>query len=88
MTLSEITAALLADIDNNRMIIAPTWAQAMEVILPAFFAILAILFMPDRNRREILVLTITGVLALLLFQALLLLGLHVRIDLGRALPPL
>ena len=85
VTLSEITAALLADIENSRMIIAPTWAQAMEVILPAFFAILAILFMPDRNRREILVLTITGVLALLLFQALLLLGLHVRIDLGRAI---
>jgi serine/threonine-protein kinase len=85
VTYSEMTAALLADIENNRMIIAPTWAQAMEVILPALFAILAILFMPDRNRKEILVLTATGVLALLLFQALLLLGLHVRIDLGRAI---
>ena len=85
VTLSEITAALLADIENDRMIIAPTWAQAMEVILPALFAILAILFMPDRNRKEILVLTATGVLALLLFEAMLLLGLHVRIDLGRAI---
>ncbi len=85
VTQSEMTAALLADIENNRAIIAPTWAQAMEVILPALFAILAILFMPDRNRREILVLATTGVLALLLFQALLLLGLHVRIDLGRAI---
>jgi serine/threonine-protein kinase len=85
VTYSEMTAALLADIENNRMIIAPTWAQAMEVILPALFAILAVLFMPDRNRKEALVLTATGVLALLLFQALLLLGLHVRIDLGRAI---
>jgi serine/threonine-protein kinase len=85
VTYSEMTAALLADIEHNRMIIAPTWAQAMEVILPALFAILAILFMPDRNRKEILVLTATGVLTLLLFQALLLLGLHVRIDLGRAI---
>ena len=56
----------------------------MEFLLPALFAIMAILFMPDRNRKEIMVLTLTGVLALLLFQALLLLGLHVRIDLGRA----
>ena len=85
VTYSEMTAALLADIENNRMIIAPTWTQAMEVILPALFAILAILFMPDRNRKEVLVLTATGVLTLLLFQALLLLGLHVRIDLGRAI---
>ena len=84
VTRSEMTAALLADIENNRVIIAPTWAQAMEVILPALFAILAILFMPDRNRKEILVLATTGVLTLLLFQALLLLGLHVRVDLGRA----
>ena len=85
VTYSEMTAALLADIENNRVIIAPTWAQAMEVILPALFAIVAVLFMPDRNRKEALVLTATGVLALLLFQALLLLGLHVRIDLGRAI---
>ena len=84
VTHSEIVAALLADIENNRMIIAPTWVKAMEFLLPALFAIMAILFMPDRNRKEIMVLTLTGVLALLLFQALLLLGLHVRIDLGRA----
>lgn len=83
VTHSEITAALLADIQNNRMILAPSWARAMEYLLPALLAIVAILFMPDRNRREILVVTTTGVLALLLFQALLLMGLHVRIDLGR-----
>ena len=85
VTLSEATAALLADIEHNRMIIAPTWAKAMEFILPALMAILAILFMPDRNRKETIVLTTTGILGLLLFQALLLLGLHVRIDLGRAI---
>ena len=85
VTHAEVTAALLADIENNRMIIAPTWAQAMEYILPALLAMLATLFMPDRNRKEILVLTASGILALLLFQALLLLGLHVRIDLGRAI---
>jgi len=83
VTHSEITVALLADIQNNRMILAPAWVRAMEFLLPALLAIVAILFMPDRNRREIIVVAITGVLALLLFQALLLIGLHVRIDLGR-----
>ncbi len=83
VTSSEITAALLADIESNRMIIAPAWAKAMEYLLPALLAIVAILFMPDRNRKEIAVVALTGVLALLLFEALLLIGLHVRIDLGR-----
>jgi tRNA A-37 threonylcarbamoyl transferase component Bud32 len=83
VTHSEITAALLADIENDRMIIAPSWIRAMEFILPALLAIVATLFMPDRNRKEIAVLTATGVLGLLLFQALMLMGLHFRIDLGR-----
>ena len=83
VTHSEITAALLADVENNRMIIAPSWIRAMEFLLPALLAIVATLFMPDRNRKEIAVLTATGVLGLLLFQALMLMGLHFRIDLGR-----
>jgi serine/threonine-protein kinase len=83
VTHSEITAALLADIENDRMIIAPTWVHAMEYLLPALLAIVAILFMPDRNRKEILMLTVAGVLTLVLFEALLLIVLHTRIDLGR-----
>jgi serine/threonine-protein kinase len=83
VTHSEITAALLADIENDRMIIAPSWVHAMEFLLPALLAIVAILFMPDRNRKEILVLTVTGVLTLVLFETLLLVVLHTRIDLGR-----
>jgi serine/threonine-protein kinase len=83
VTHSEITAALLADIENDRMIIAPSWVHAMEYLLPALLAIVAILFMPDRNRKEILVLTVTGVLTLIGFEALLLFVLHARIDLGR-----
>ena len=83
VTHSEITAALLADIENNRMIIAPSWVQAMEYLLPALLAVVAILFMPDRNRKEIMVLTLTGALILVLFEAFLLVVLHARIDLGR-----
>ena len=85
VTHSEITATLLADIEHNRMIIAPAWVKAMEILIPAMFAIMAILFMPDRNRKEVLVLTTTGVLSMLLFQTALLMGLHIRIDLGRAI---
>ena len=83
VTHSEITAALLADIENDRMIIAPSWARAIEYLLPALLAIVAILFMPDRNRKEIVILTISGVFALILFEALMLVVLHTRIDLGR-----
>ena len=85
VTLSEITAALLADIEHNRMIIAPSWAQALEVVLPALFAMIAILFMPDRERKEIAIMTIGGMFALLLIQAMFLVGLHIRVDLGRAI---
>lgn len=85
VTSSEITAALLADIEHNRMIIRPSWAQALEIMLPALFAMAAILFMPDRERKEIAIMTVGGVFALLLIQAVFLVGLHVRIDLGRAI---
>ena len=67
------------------MIIAPSWAHALEVLLPALFAIVALLFFPERNRKEIVILTIAGVFILLLVQALFLVGVHVRIDLGRAI---
>jgi len=85
VTHSEIAAALLADIENNRMIIAPSWVRALEYLLPALLAIVAILFMPDRNRKDIVILTVAGVFALILFQAILLVGLHTRVDLGRPL---
>lgn len=83
VTASEMTAALLADIENDRMIISPAWVKAMEWLAPALLAIVAVLFMPDRNRHEIAVFTLTAVVSILLLQALILLGLNVRIDLGR-----
>ncbi len=83
VTNSEKTAALLADIENDKMIIAPAWARAMEWFAPALLAIISVLFMPDRSRREIAVMAVSGVVLLLLFEILLLAALHVRIDLGR-----
>ena len=83
VTLSEITAALLSDVENDRTIIAPSWVSAMEWLAPVLLAIVAVLFMPDRNRKDIMLLAGVAVVALLLFETLLLYILHVRMDLGR-----
>ena len=83
VTHSELTAALLSDIEHDKVIVWPSWINAIEVLAPALLAIIAVLFMPDRNRRETIGLTLTGIAFMLLVQALLLLLLHVRIDLGR-----
>ncbi|MDJ0905495.1 MAG: protein kinase [Woeseiaceae bacterium] len=83
VTVSEITASLLADVEQDRTVIAPGWVRAMEWLLPALLAIVAVLFLPDRTRKDIAVVTGVAVVLLLLFETLLLYVLHVRIDLGR-----
>jgi len=83
VTHSEITAALLANVENGKSILAPAWAKAMEWLAPVLLAIVAVLFMPDRNRRDIAVLTIAVVAGLILFETMLLLVLRTRLDLGR-----
>ena len=83
VTVSEVMATLLADLENDRTIATPTSIKALEYLIPAMLAIVAVLFLPDRNRRDIAVLTVTVVAILLLLEAALLIGLHIRIDLGR-----
>jgi len=83
VTVSEITAALLADVENGRTIIAPSWVSAMEWLAPVLLAIVAVLFMPERSRKDIFVLAGVAIVALLLFETLLLYILHVRMDFGR-----
>ena len=83
VTLSEITAAMLADVEHDRTIIAPSWVSAMEWLAPVLLAIVAVLFMPDRTRKDIVLLAGVAVVALLLLETLLLYVLHVRMDLGR-----
>jgi len=83
VTISEVTAALLADVEQDRTIIAPSWVAAMQWLAPALLAIVAVLFMPDRSRKDIVVLAGTAIVMLLLLETLLLYVLHVRIDLGR-----
>lgn len=83
VTTSEITATLLADVENGRTISTPATIKGMEYLIPAMLAIFAVLFLPDRNRRDILVVTITVVAILLLVEAGMLIGFNVRFDLGR-----
>ncbi len=83
VTISEITATLLADVENGRTIGTPSGVKALEYLIPAMLAIVAVLFLPDRNRRDITVLTITVIAILLLVEAVLLFGLQIRLDLGR-----
>jgi serine/threonine-protein kinase len=83
VTLSEIVAAQLADVENDSSIIAPSWISALEWLAPALLAIIAVLFMPDRTRKDIAVLAGVSVVALLLLEALVLYVLKFRLDLGR-----
>jgi len=83
VTLSEITAALLADVEQDRTIIAPSWVGALEWLAPVLLAIVAVLFMPDRSRKDIAVLAGIAIVILLLLETLFLYVLHARIDLGR-----
>ena len=85
VTHSEITAALLANIEQDKAVISPSWVKAMEWLAPVLLAIVAVLFMPDRGRRDIAAMTIAVVAGLLLLEAMILLVLHVRLDLGRAI---
>lgn len=83
VTHSEITAALLANVEQDQTVIAPAWAKAMEWLAPLLLSVVAVLFMPDRSRRDIAVMAIAVVVGLILLQAMILLVLYTRLDLGR-----
>ncbi len=84
VTRSELTAALIADLETDRSIMAPGWVGALHWLAPAILAILAVLFLPERDRRSIGVICVVAVVALLLVEMLLLYVLRVRLDIGRA----
>ena len=83
VTISEITAALLADVEQDRTVIAPSWVGPLEWLAPVLLAIIAVLFMPDRSRKDIAVLAGSAIVMLLLIETLLLFVLQVRLDFGR-----
>jgi serine/threonine-protein kinase len=82
-TVSEIAASLLADVEHDKTVIAPSWVRALEWLAPALLAIIGVLFLPERTRKDIAVLAGVAVALLLLIETLLLYVMHVRIDLGR-----
>jgi len=84
VTHSELTAALIADIEADRAIVVPAWISALQWLAPVLLAILAVLFLPERDRRSIVVISIATVVALLLLEMLFLYVLRVRLDIGRA----
>lgn len=85
VTRSEIVAALLANIEQHQVVIAPAWIKALELLIPALLCILIVLFLPGRNRREIILITVVALVGLILLDALLLLVGRVRLDIGRSL---
>jgi tRNA A-37 threonylcarbamoyl transferase component Bud32/CHASE2 domain-containing sensor protein len=85
VTVSEYTAALLADLENDRTVFAPTWIIALELLAPIALATIAVLFLLDRSRKDIAVLAGVSIIILILIQTLMLYVLHLRIDLGRPL---
>jgi serine/threonine-protein kinase len=84
VTTSEITAQLLAGVEQGQTVIAPTWLRAMEWLAPALLAIVAALFLPARNRRDIILLATITILIVVLIEGLFLLIGRMRLDLGRA----
>lgn len=84
VTRSEITAALLANIEKEQTVVAPNWVQAIEWLVPALLAIIATLFLPGRKRREILLISSMLFAALIIIGMLFLLVGRVRLDLGRS----
>ena len=84
VTSSEIAAQLLAGIEQDQSIISPSWVRAMEWLAPVLMAIMAALFLPARNRRDIILLTLVTILTVILIEALFLLIGHLRLDMGRA----
>jgi len=84
VTTSEVTAQLLASIEQGQAVIAPAWLRAMEWLAPALLAIVAALFLPARNRRDIILLTTITILLVILIEGLFLLVGRLRLDLGRA----
>ncbi len=83
VTHSEIIASALANIEQRQIVISPTWVRALEWAVPALLAIVAILFLVGRKRKDILILIAAILLGLIVVEALFLMIGRMRLDLGR-----
>ena len=84
VTHSEIVATLLANIEQDQTVISPTWVRALEWLVPALLAVVAMLLLPGRKRRDVLLIVVIGMVTVVLIEALFLLVGRLRLDLGRA----
>ena len=84
VTHSEIIATLLANIEQDQTVISPTWVRALEWLVPALLAVVAMLLLPGRKRRDVLLIVVIGMVTVVLIEALFLLVGRLRLDLGRA----
>ena len=84
VTRSELTAALIADIEADRSVLIPAWVSALQWLAPVLLAILAVLLLPERDRRNIAVIVLVTLVALLLVEMLMLYVLRARLDVGRS----
>lgn len=82
-TTSEITAQLVANVEQQRAIVAPVWVTAFEWLVPVLAAIVAALFLPGRKRQEVLLGVLAAMAVLLLIEAMMLALLRIRMDFGR-----
>ena len=85
VTPSEITAQLVADIETGKTIVSPPWIRVVEVVIPIFLAIIAGVLLPNRSRRDIISITVIGIIVIVLCEALLLLIGRMHLDLGRTI---
>lgn len=83
VTLSEITATVLADLENSRAIVAPIGVKALQWLAPILIAVAAALLLPGGQRREVALTSVAVVAGLIVFEALLVGLFRLRIDLGR-----
>jgi eukaryotic-like serine/threonine-protein kinase len=83
VTRSEVTAALLAGIEQDQAITAPIWIVALQWLAPVLIAAGAVLLLPGHSRRDVLALAVAVILGLVFLEVLLLAVGRVRVDLGR-----
>jgi serine/threonine-protein kinase len=83
VTRSELTAALLAGIEQDQAITAPLPMIVLQWLAPVLLGIGAVLWLPGRNRRDVVLATLGVILLLVVVEALLLVIGRLRLDLGR-----
>ena len=83
VTDSEIVATLLGNLEHKQAIITPKWLLVVEWLVPPLVAILAVMLLPGRKRRDILLLAGLVVTTMAMIEALLLFVARLRLDLGR-----